>query len=1062
MTRHRVCRSRKMLCAVATVVLLVVLGAGCEKISLMLDPPDLGEETMDRNTVWKERKSPYRITETFTILADATLTIEPGVEVLLGPDVTIHCYGRIVAEGTEEKPIRFGPLEGGGPWDKIDCFGGKTSAEGEVLPDIFRHCIIEGGRGLKARDADLLVEYCKLRNMVDTPISLEFSSGRIARNEIYDNSTEPEDASGNGGGMVVYSDREVVVEENDVHDNVSDGGRDGGGGIYAYAYDKGRVSILNNRIWRNRSDRYGGGLVSFECRVAGNWIVDNVAEDSGGGIFALGGTVERNRIERNRAGRGGGLYTEASLLRNNSIANNTAEPFMGGGLFYYSDGKVEENTFYRNGAEGEAPGDSIVVSGGPVLRRNNIAAGAGYALRVQTHSLAPDLDAAENFWGSRDPEVVIARIYDWLDDAERGLVDWRNPKVRWCPEAPPPPPDFLTYRADGEEWILCWTYPRDVPVSGFRVYWAGETGFPMTGGQRVDGEQRSLRLGDPPNPEAAFFCLSAFREGEEGEVLESAVSRLIPAPAGRAGGSAPAGSRSAGIRPAEPGRCDAPLEKVSLLRVDPAVEGEARVRARWVISELPVDFSTPLFDSGPVEGDESFPVPDGLLQPGREYAWRVAFQGADGSWTDWSSVTRFCTPQAAPEVVRGPLREDRVLGRPSGMTCRVTGNVFVPKGVTVEVLPGTKMEIAPEVNFRVRGKWIARGEKVRPVVFTGDPESPWGHLFFDGEELPAQGSEGEEERGDESAVLQHCVIEHGQGVLIEEAKSLVSDCVIRKNRASGIAVRNAAARIRNNRILENRSPSNGGGIYAYGSRLIYIMDNEIRNNTADEDGGGVFGYGYRSNTAVNLSGNRIEGNASGGDGGGVWLSRSALVENRILANRAEGKGGGLFATFALIENNEVARNSAGEGGGVYAETNSSLQGNRITDNRCRGAYGGGVYMNFWGMSIKNEVFRGNLVSRNAAATQADNGGVYLNGSMIFEYNQIFGNEGSQLYNANPADRPPLTAPHCYWGTTRPEAIEASIHHASDDPRLARVLFKPFAATPAKAKPLPHSREGGNP
>ena len=327
------------------------------------------------------------------------------------------------------------------------------------------------------------------------------------------------------------------------------------------------------------------------------------------------------------------------------------------------------------------------------------------------------------------------------------------------------------------------------------------------------------------------------------------------------------------------------------------------------------------------------------------------------------------------------------------------------------------MEIAPDANFRVRGTWVARGEKGRPIVFTGDPESPWGHLFFEGEEEREAGPTGQDETGGEKAILQHCVIEHGRGVLVEEAGSLLTGCIIRKNHASGISIRNASARIENNRIVDNRSPSNGGGIYAYGSKLIYILDNEILNNEAGEDGGGVFGYGYRSNTAVNLSGNRIEGNRAGGDGGGVWLSRSAMVKNRILSNQAEGKGGGMFVTFALIEDNEVAGNSAGVAGGVFAETNSSLEGNRITDNRSRGDYGGGVYMNFWGMSIKNEVFRGNLVTRNKAATPTDNGGIYLNGSMIFEYNQIFKNEGSQLYNANPADRAPLTAPNCYWGTT---------------------------------------------
>jgi hypothetical protein len=1031
----------------ALVVLLTAIGSGCEKISLWLNPPDLGVETMADDTVWKERKSPYRITESFMIVSEATLTIEPGVEILLGPDVTINCYGRIVAEGTEEKPIRFRPLEGE-PWDKIDCFGGKTSAEGKMLPDIFRHCIIEGGRGLKARDADVHVEFCKLRNMVDTPLSLEFSSGRILRNEIYDNTTKPEDTSGNGGGMVVYSDREVVVEDNDVHHNVSDGGRDGGGGIYAYAYDKGRVSILNNRIWRNRSDRYGGGLVAFECTVSGNLIVENVADDSGGGLFALGGRIEENRIEGNRAGRGGGLYAEGSLVRHNSVANNKASPFMGGGLFYYGDGRVEENTFYRNGSGGEEPGDAIVVSGGPVLRRNNIAASLGYSLRVQTHSLAPDLDGRENFWGTRDPEVVIARIYDWLDDAERGLVDWDDIAPRWIQEAPPPPPDFLTCQGEGEEWTLRWSYPLDVPVSGFRVHWAGEAGFPLSAGQSMDGQGRSVRLARP-HPDVSFFCLSAFREGEKGEILESAVSRLIPVPASGAGSPPQPGTKTAGIRPVQPSRCDPPLEKVPLLKADPGIPEDSRARARWVISEMPVDFSTPLFDSGPVEGSDSFPLPEGLLQPGREYAWRVVFQGDDGNWTDWSSATRFCTPPREPDVLQGPVRENRVLGEKKGTTYRVTGNVFVPKGIALEILPGTRMEIAPGVNFRVRGTWVARGEKARPIVFTGDPESPWGHLFFDGEEELEGQSSGQDERGGEKAVLEHCTIEHGRGVLVEEAGSLLKDCVIRNNHASGISIRNASARIENNRIVDNRSPSNGGGIYAYGSKLIYILDNEILSNEAGEDGGGVFGYGYRSNTAVNLSGNRIEGNRSGGDGGGVWLSRSAMVDNRILSNQAEGKGGGMFATFALVKDNEVAGNSAEEGGGVYAETNSSLEGNRITDNRCEGDFGGGVYMNFWGMSIKNEVFRGNLVKGNRAATPTDNGGIYLNGSMIFEHNQIFRNQGSQLYNANPSDRPPLTAPNCYWGTARPEEIEAAIHHAADDPALARVLFKPFAATPEK-------------
>lgn len=282
---------------------------------------------------------------------------------------------------------------------------------------------------------------------------------------------------------------------------------------------------------------------------------------------------------------------------------------------------------------------------------------------------------------------------------------------------------------------------------------------------------------------------------------------------------------------------------------------------------------------------------------------------------------------------------------------------------------------------------------------------------------------------------------------MEQTGPLIAECIIRRNHGTGISVRDASARISNSRIVENLSPSNGGGIYAYGSKFIRISNNEILNNRAQEDGGGVFAYGYRSTTAVNLLDNRIEGNRCEGDGAGVWASRSSVVENLILSNQAKGKGGGLFATFALVEENEIASNNAFQGGGVYAETNSSVEHNRILGNRCLDAFGGGVYLNFWGMSIRNEVFAKNLVTGNRAATPRDNGGIYLNGSMVFEYNLIYGNNGSQLYNANPADRPPLSALHCYWGTNQKEQIEAAVHDGSDDPGLARVLFTPFASSP---------------
>jgi parallel beta-helix repeat protein/predicted outer membrane repeat protein len=833
------------------------LGGACQKTYTIVNPfEELGfQEIIDKHTIWNLGNSPYIIHQNIFIIPEATLVIEPGVQIQLGPGANIFCQGRIVAKGEPKRPILIRGLEKA-PWGKIDCFGGRLGDKGRVPINIFKHCIVEGGHGIVARASAVYVESCMFKNNVSTPIRLEFSSGEILHNEIHHNSTELEPASGNGGGIMVYTDKEVLVAQNDIHDNVSSGGRDGGGGVYAYAYDCGKVSIKQNSLYSNSSDRFGGGLVAYSCHVEKNVIFENTAKDSGGGIYAIGATLKDNRVEKNRAKRGGGIYAENTQLQLNEVSDNTAPFAMGGGLFFYGEGTIENNTFFRNGSQGDQPGEAILVSGNPVLKHNNIVQSVGHALRVQTHSLTPDLDATENFWGTQDPEAICTLIYDWLDDSEVGLVNWKSYATGWVKETP----------------------------------------------------------------------------------------------------SLPAGLRD--------------------------LQG----------------YQTDIPDTMP------FPKPPGQL--------------------------------------KGPIDEDQTLGKPGGMIYKVTRNILIPEGVVVKILPGTVFEISPGVTFRVRGTLIAEGEKKRPIRFTGDPNMPWGRLFFETVTAVDDKSSGHEwsERGS----LRYCVIEYGHGILMEEIGPLIAESVIRLNYGSGITIRNASVRILKNRIEENQTRSNGGGIYAYGSKFIQIAKNEILNNRANEDGGGVFAYGYRSTTAVNLSDNRIHGNQCSGDGAGVWVSRSSVIDNRIISNRAEGKGGGLFATFALVEGNEIAENSAYQGGGVYAETNSSLEGNRIIGNSGLDAFGGAVFMNFWGMSIKNEVFRKNLVTRNRAASPTDNGGIYLNGSMVFEYNQIYGNNGSQLYNANPADRPPLSAPHCYWGTNQEAEIEAAVHDGSDDPGLARVLFTPFA------------------
>src|SRR3989344_7857650 len=58
------------------------------------------------NTTWTQSQSPYVVESSITILANTTLTIEPGVIVKFN-STGLSVFGSIHAEGTDAEPIYF-------------------------------------------------------------------------------------------------------------------------------------------------------------------------------------------------------------------------------------------------------------------------------------------------------------------------------------------------------------------------------------------------------------------------------------------------------------------------------------------------------------------------------------------------------------------------------------------------------------------------------------------------------------------------------------------------------------------------------------------------------------------------------------------------------------------------------------------------------------------------------------------------------------------------------------------------------------------------------------------
>ncbi len=114
---------------------------------------------------WTKEGGPYVIGDTLTVPAGASLSIDPGVAVLFGPNARMEVMGSLVAEGTAQAPIWFVPYDCT-PWDRILI----TSAVGPVR---FTHCEFRdslAGEGsffsgtLTIQDSTVAVDRCVFRD----------------------------------------------------------------------------------------------------------------------------------------------------------------------------------------------------------------------------------------------------------------------------------------------------------------------------------------------------------------------------------------------------------------------------------------------------------------------------------------------------------------------------------------------------------------------------------------------------------------------------------------------------------------------------------------------------------------------------------------------------------------------------------------------------------------------------------------------------------------------------------------------------------------------------------
>jgi parallel beta-helix repeat protein len=147
---------------------------------------------------------------------------------------------------------------------------------------------------------------------------------------------------------------------------------------------------------RHTDIRYSLGSGVMGYMNAGAMLEDSVMENNGGHGVEL-------------------LFSHPTIVRT-LISHNTGSGVM---VQYYASPLISYSTLSYNGGDGVTVNDGYGAR--PSVNDSNLYGNSGYAFR---HGNAEAIDATRNYWGTSNPSLIAAAIYDYNDNPSLGVVDF--------------------------------------------------------------------------------------------------------------------------------------------------------------------------------------------------------------------------------------------------------------------------------------------------------------------------------------------------------------------------------------------------------------------------------------------------------------------------------------------------------------------------------------------------------------------------------------------------------------------------------------------------------------
>ncbi|MBP1466169.1 right-handed parallel beta-helix repeat-containing protein [Candidatus Chloroploca sp. M-50] len=340
----------------------------------------------------------------------------------------------------------------------------------------------------------------------------------------------------------------------------------------------------------------------------------------------------------------------------------------------------------------------------------------------------------------------------------------------------------------------------------------------------------------------------------------------------------------------------------------------------------------------------------------------------------------------------------------------ISGNVLVPHGITLTILPGTRIKFASNPTLTIEGTLIARGTASQAITFTSNQANPakgdWKGIIFKRSSTTATFDPAGNYLG--GSVIQYAWIEY--------------------TASSAIWLDSAAPYLDHNTMRYGQGVGIGGqvaGTFHVTANLIEGYDREGISVSASINPPSVSRI-----QPVLIAGNTIRGNQRKAIG--VARGRIVQIKNNIITNNDDGMSFNA-SEFGIISGNIISDNIyVGSGlfslGGISVGGNITIEGNTITNNQGNG----GIIVTGPGVKITN-----NNIYNNSKRSPID-------GSLT---------NRNLTVNVSRTNSDPIDVRMNWWGTNDILAIEDGIFDYRENASSQEAVYEPWLTQPVEVNPV---------